>query len=76
MQTLQTLRIRLTPEQETQLQPLEAILKRDGSDGAGTIGQVLWYEDETVLLVAVAIPSLFQHVRRDIQENSDWLYAI
>lgn len=50
---MKSIRIRLTDDQVTQLAPLVKVLEEHTDSGVGCIGQVLFYDDETVLLVGV-----------------------
>ena len=66
---MKSIRIRLTPEQVAQLQPLAAVLAENCDTGLATVGQVLFYEDETVLLIGLLNTEAAMRVREVTQDD-------
>jgi hypothetical protein len=65
------LEIELTAEQVRQLRPVEQVLEQQHGTGASTIGQVVFYEDRTVLFIGVLPAYLAMQVRAITMAEDD-----
>jgi hypothetical protein len=60
---MKRLEIELTAGQARQLRPIEQVLEQRRGTGCSTIGQVMFYEDRTVLFIGVLPGALAARIR-------------